>query len=201
MYTEGLHDCNRGYNNWVSNVKKILCNYGFPDVFNENSINQNVFPYVFKRRVIDTFIQEWAATLESSPVLYNYKCFKLNFGYESYLDILPCKYRFYFCRLRLSVHPLRIQTGRYARNNTPREQRYCLSCNKFDLEDEYHFVCVCPFFQNIRIQYIKKYYFVKPSMFKFTDLLSTNNRNVLINLSKYIQESLSLRNTMYVSSS
>ena len=196
MYEDGLLDCNKGHRNWVSNVKKLLCNYGFAEIFNENCVDAKVFPIIFKRRVIDTFIQEWTATLERSPVLFNYKNFKLNFGYESYLDILPRKYRYYFCRLRLSVHPLRIQTGRYNRNNTPRDQRYCLCCNTFDIEDEYHFICVCSCFNSLRMQYLKKCYYVRPSVFKFIDLLSTQNKSILIKLSKYIHESLSLRNAI-----
>ena len=87
-----------------------------------------------------------------------------NFGYESYLDILPDKYRFYFCRLRLSVHPLKIQTGKYARNNTFSDHRYCLCCNTLDIEDEFHFKCVCPFFRNLLVQYLRKYYYVRPSI-------------------------------------
>ena len=79
-----------------------------------------------------------------------------------------------------------------------RFMRYCLCGNTLDIEDEFHFGCVCPFFRNIRVQYLWKYYYVRPFMFKLFDLLSTNNRNILIHLWKYIQESLSLRNTILI---
>jgi len=79
---------------------------------------------------------------------------KNNLHYESYLDLLPSSLRMFFCRLRLSVHPLRIQTGRYGRNRIARDQRYCLFCNSHDIEDEYHFMLICPFLEEIRKKYM-----------------------------------------------
>ena len=38
----------------------------------------------------------------------------------------------YFTRLRLSVH-LRIQTGRNANDNRPRNERYCIYCISNDI--------------------------------------------------------------------
>ena len=96
-----------------------------------------------------------------------YVLFKNTFHYESYLDLLPSSLRMFFCRLRLSVHPLRIQTGRYGRNRIARDQRYCLFCNSHDIEDEYHFILSCPCYTDIMKKYIKSYYLKRPSVFKF----------------------------------
>ena len=52
------------------------------------------------------------------PMLKDYK---INFGYEMYLDILPSKLRNILTKLRLSSHKLRIESDRYNRNRTPRE--------------------------------------------------------------------------------
>ena len=46
-----------------------------------------------------------------------YKIFKTSLEYELYLNVLPKSLRLYFTRLRISVHPLRIQTGRYANDS------------------------------------------------------------------------------------
>ena len=72
------------------------------------------------------------------------------------------KGKVYPARLRKSeiarlCRPLRIQTGRYSRNNIPRNERYCQLCNLNDLEDEHHFVCVCPIYNELRRNYINKY--------------------------------------------
>ena len=106
--------------------------------------------------------------------------FKQTLEYEMYLDVLPKSLRFYFCRLRMSAHPLRIQSGRYARNNTPRQERHCLICNTTDIEDEYHFVCVCSRYQTIRTKYIKSKYYIRPSVYKYLELLKSSNRAELI---------------------
>ena len=47
-------------------------------------------------------------------------------------------------KLRLPSHKLRIETERYNRNRTDRELRYCTLCNVNDVEDEYHFLLICP---------------------------------------------------------
>ena len=45
-----------------------------------------------------------------------YQIYKVSHKYERYLNIIPMRLRCYFTRLRLSLHPLRIQTGRYNNN-------------------------------------------------------------------------------------
>ena len=54
------------------------------------------------------------------------------------------------------------------------------------LEDEYHFVLVCPFYSTIRDKYIKPYYYNTPSTFKLTQLMSTDSSKHLIKLCKYL---------------
>ena len=116
--------------------------------------------------------------------------------YEKYLDIIPRDCRFYVTRLRLSVHPLRIQLGRYAQNNLPRNERFCLCCDNADIEDEYHFVCLCSCYNDIRTKYLKRLYYVRPSVYKYHQLISSTDRVELINLSKYIKESLTVRTSL-----
>ena len=119
---------------------------------------------------------------------------KDSLSYELYLDVLPNSLRFFVTRIRLSALSLRVQTGRFGSNRNPRNELYCQCCNSLDIEDEYHFTLICPCFSNIRKKYIKKHYYVRPSMFKFIELLKTENKSVLIKLAKYIKESLEIRN-------
>ena len=102
----------------------------------------------------------------------------------------------FISRIRLSAHSLRIQTCRYSRNRLPRNERYCQCCNTLDIEDEYHFILICPCYNDIRMIYIKKYFYVRPSMFKFTQLLQTQNKFLLLKLARYIKESLLIRNNI-----
>jgi len=197
VYEQAKEDCNNGFTNWVSNVKLLLNNYGFSYIFEDaDNVDFKSFISIFKQRVIDNFIQEWSQSMQTNHVLTNYVLFKNIFNYESYLDLLPSSLRMFFCRLRLSVHPLRIQTGRYGRNRIDRDQRYCLFCNSQDIEDEYHFMLVCPFLDEIRKKYVPKYYYQRPSMFKFLEMLGIDNKTKLIKISLFIKYALNKRNTL-----
>ena len=45
--------------------------------------------------------------------------------------------------------------------------RICTLCNNKDIQDEYHMVLKCVHFHTLRIKFINKYYYVRPSMYKF----------------------------------
>ena len=123
----------RGQKNCVSKVRKLLNDFGFSHVFlNPESVLQNTFPYIFKQRVIDCFIQEWRASVEKSPILYEYKHFKLDFTYERYLNALPIELRCIVSKFRIVGHSLRVHTGRYGRPSIPRNERFCLFCGSHE---------------------------------------------------------------------
>ena len=115
VYNQAVTDSNNGFKNWVSNIKNLLNDYGFSDVFNKDIYDPlylKQFPKVFKQRVIDCFIQDWLRTVHNSAALKDYSLIKHTFGYEPYLDILSRDMRIYFTRLRFSTLNLRIETGR-----------------------------------------------------------------------------------------
>ena len=58
--SSSINDCNRGCINWASNVKKLLNDYGFSDIF----VDIKTFPQIFKCRVIYTYKQEWYSILK-----------------------------------------------------------------------------------------------------------------------------------------
>ena len=55
-------------------------------------------------------------------------------------------------KLRLGVHSLQIQTGKYENRGAPIlvEGRMCLVCNRGYIEDKRHFLMYCPGYANIR---------------------------------------------------
>ena len=74
-------------------------------------------------------------------------------------------------RLTLSRH-----TGRRARwlkVKVPYTQRTCTLCNSNDIEDEYHVTLVCEYFRDVRKKYIKPFYYQRPNMMKFLDLMTS----------------------------
>lgn len=72
---------------------------------------------------------------------------------QSYLK-LPLKKscRSLLTKLRISAHPLYIETGRYCKPPIHREKRLCYSCKLF-VEDEKHFVLYCPKYDQYRCNY------------------------------------------------
>ena len=53
-------------------------------------------------------------------------------------------------QLRISSHQLEIENGHT--NRVPREERLCRLCH-IEIEDEYHFMCKCPIYIEIRAKY------------------------------------------------
>jgi len=193
-YELGLSDHENGKINWVSNVKKLLDDYGFSDVFsNFTSYNVKSFLLLFKQRVIDCFKQSWYGGVLQSSVLYEYKSFKETFEYEMYLDLLPNNLRLFITRFRISAHSLRINTGRFGRTSIPRNERYCLCCDKYDIEDNFHFICICSRYSVLRSKYIPKLYYQRPSVFKFNNLMSSIDNHILYKLAIFLKLALAER--------
>ena len=179
---------------WLTNIKQLLSQYGFAYVWDQQGVpNEKAFINVFKQRLIDTFYQAWYSDLDKSEVLLTYKLVKNEFGYEKYLDYLQFDLRSYLVKLRLSSHNLHIQTGRFGRNRIPRSERYCMYCRTRDIEDEYHFIIICPCFEQIRKKFIKRHHYEHPSMFKFLNLLKSDDNDIITNLAKYLKAAFTLR--------
>ena len=177
-------------------MKELLSRYGYLHVWqNKASINKNNFLKHFKQRLIDEFLQGWNRNVLDSAVLSLYRNVKTRFGFESYLnDIVPRNLRIALTKLRISGHSLRIHTGRYDR--TERNLRICQICNCQEIEDEYHFIFQCRPYQALRSRYIKNYFIRRPSMYKLIELLSSQNKNELYLLSKYLFEASKIRTNM-----
>ena len=107
--------------------------------------------------------------------------------------VCPSVFRYAFTRLRVTSHRLETETGRWHKpNRTPIEERKCLFCNC--LEDEFHFVLECQLYQDLRNEYIKKYFWNRPNIPKFIELLQSENKKTIKNLSVYIYKSFKKRN-------
>ena len=89
--------------------------------------------------------------MASKPKLRTYALFKINLKTESYVSLLipKCK-RSIFCQFRSGILPLAIETGMY--RNVPADERLCKICNLNLVEDEIHFLCFCPRYQELRTE-------------------------------------------------
>lgn len=170
--------------NWASQVKTILNEYGFSDIW----INESIDIYtleVIKRRIMDTYCQSWYSEINNSPRLRTYAIFKHTFIREKYLDVIhEYKFRHALARFRISSHRLGIEIGRYT--NTPLNDRVCTLCNMNQIESEYHFLLVCPKYRDLRVKFFKPYYCHWPNINKFENIMNSNHRTTIYNLSKFI---------------
>ena len=183
-------------NTWSSKVKSLLEKSGFLDVWLfPESVDITKFVKIFHNRLRDIFITEWKQGMGLSSSLDIYREIKSSFELTPYLLLIKNrKFRNAMTKLRLSSHQLNIETGRH--RNIERLERKCKICNLGDLEDEYHFTLVCRAYGDLRKQYLPKFYYDKPSVFKFISLLNSTKLKILNNLALYIIKSFELRNTL-----
>ena len=197
FYKDMVDKANIGIKNWASQVKYLLDSYGFSYVW-DMQFNYDV-PDIcidFKQRIVDDFLQHWKFIIESSRSLIMYRSVKEVFGCEYYLDLLPKQLYINLARLRLSSHQLRIQTGRYVQNYVERRQRFCILCTSNEIEDEYHFILECNIYVTIRRKYISQYFYIRPNMYKFCQLLKSHDKTTLYKLSRYINEAFDIRKAL-----
>ena len=179
--------------NWASLVRDLLTNLGFHEVWLLQGVgNVNIFLSELKLRLNDTFIQKWHERLGNSSRARFYNTIA-QFHFQPYLCKLSMfKYIQATSRLRMSSHRLAIESGRWTRpNRTPVNERICVECGV--VEDEYHFVIECKLFNELRIKYLPRYFWVRSSMYKFVELLHSENINHIRKLGTYTYHAFKMR--------
>ena len=178
---------------WAKSVKVLLESLGFGHVWLTQGVGDvTMFLNVFKQRLTDNFIQGWNAEISNSSRGNTYSLIA-DFNFKCYLDFITIrKFRYAFTRLRVASHRLEIEAGRWHQpNRIPVEERKCVNCNS--LEDEFHFLLECSLYQDLRQIYIKRYFWTRPNVPKFVELLQSDNKNIIKNLSVYIYKSFERR--------
>ena len=107
------------------------------------------------------------------------------------LDLIFTKYlRIYFTKLRLSTvssHTFLVERGRWVKPKVQYIERRCTLCNNPDVQDEFHITLYCAKFDSLIEKYIKPYYYRRPSMLKFIELMSTENKRDLYRLMVFLK--------------
>ena len=75
--------------------------------------------------------------------------------------------------------------------NVDRLQRFCNLCTGNMLGDEFHYLLECTYFTEKRKKYLPKFYLRHVDILKFQKLMSTENLNLLKQLSRFISIVLS----------
>ena len=186
-------DNNRSYSgsNWAFQIKSILDSIGLSYIWIQQSEIEIPFNLI-KMKILDIYKQTWYSSINNSNRLLTYARFKHEFECENYLDFITDKrYRVSLSKFRLSSHDLEIERGRYI--NLDRNDRFCRFCNGNNIENEYHFLLICPLYRDLRRKYLKSYYCQWPTLNKFDDLMCKTNKNTILNVAKYIYFASQLR--------
>ena len=196
MHTMLTNDMNNGNTygglNWTFQVKKILDGLGLTNLWLLHS-DTDISYEVIKNRIFDQYDQTLTMEINNSNRLRLYSKYKENNEQERYINKIKNKaYRQTLSRFRLSSHQLEIETGRYV--GLERDERLCRKCNTRMVEDEYHFLLICPHYNDIRMKYFSRYFCHWPTMSKFKSLMPSKSQHTLSNLSKYIYFALKRRN-------
>ena len=167
--------------NWTTKVKDILFETGYGFIWiDQNVPDSKTFLKQFQTRCMDMYIQQCYSDVENSNRCRTYRGIKNNFEMEPYLKSNVTRdLRVSFTKLRLSSHRFMVERGRWMKPKIEFSDRICILCDDHDIQDEYHIVLRCAFFHTQRTKYINKHYYVRPSMYKFVNLMnSTKKREV-----------------------
>ena len=79
-----------------------------------------------------------------------------------------------------------VEEGRY--RGIERTMRKCSLCSMNVVEDEYHFLLICPAYTDLRKNCLPRYYCRWPTLNKFTKLLNTDQNSVIKKLAKFVHD-------------
>ena len=92
-------------------------------------------------------------------------------------------------KFRTRNNKLPVEIGRW--NKVPLNQRLCKLCSS-DIGDGFHYLPTCKSIQEIRKQYLKRYYYTNPNTLKFEILMNTKNKTELRKICSFIGQILLL---------
>ena len=137
------NDADYGHSNWVSHARDLQLRFEIEQSDTRAIIKTKVISH-FQSPVLDSLKEH----LTENTILNLYAIFKTTYKFEPYLYYIPdFTVRSIIAKLRKSAHNFQIETGRFSKNTTPREERFCPYCktlNIFTVESEI-FLLSCPF--------------------------------------------------------
>lgn len=171
---------------WINFIQSILCECGRQDLWLRqfNSIPASVGKTV-KRIMLDQFQQTWNGNLQTSSKGKNYSLFQDNIRTEAYINILQGSLVISMLKFRTANHKLPIEIGRW--NGTDLQDRKCQLCHTSRIGDEFHYLLECSSFKKERKTLVDQYFFSRPNIVKYKQLLGSTNETKLINLAKFMR--------------
>ena len=178
---------------WETSIRSLFSANGMLDLFlakvdkTEDSSRKSAANAMLKR-LVDQFHQTSLEAIKTSRKLKTLSLLKEEPGKETYLtDITNPRHRRAMTKLRLASHSLEIERGRYSQ--VAPEERLCKFCEQRGLrsvEDEKHFLLVCPMSKELRDNFLPSEILNNHHLNddeKFTQIMTTSD---LKNTAKFI---------------
>ena len=138
------HDTIKLFSKYISDTETI-----FDNNFSQLPITKQ------KAKLLEMYQRLWTSKVARSSKGSAYFVLKKTITYEPYLSLIRYrKHRVSYTKLRLSDHPLMIETGRPFKFKIQQEERLCPLC-KNGVEDEIHFVMKCTQFEELRAEMLQ----------------------------------------------
>ena len=136
-------DLNKAHG-WSSILKELFEYLDLPHFQEKSTCDLRlVETKLIKRRKV-----EWSELLVLKPKLRTYLKFKKEITCEKYVHLKNRKRRSFIAQIRFGILPLNIEIGRF--RGIKIEDRTCEICKNGLVEDEFHFICICPAYHECR---------------------------------------------------
>lgn len=177
---------------WATRVKQLLYMFGFGNVWQQQGVgNCELFVDVFKRRISDVAMQQWHTELQENRKLNVLSQVKDCLDLEKYLSCIRIHHhRTALSRFRCSNHKLSIERLRGTVDREYRFCKYCVNNGQNVIEDEYHFLAICPLYNVIRNTYLSNH--LQQTKISFNKLMSSQNEYIIRKLASFIYHALQI---------
>ena len=118
----------------------------------------------------------------SNRVCTNYTVFKETLECEEYLINLDFKYINNLCKFRCRSRHLPVNNSRFI--ELTQADLKCTLCKSGEVGDEYHYLCVCSYFNAERTKFLGNGMILNPVTYKH--LLNSRNASTLKQIAKFI---------------
>ena len=176
---------------WLDKIISIINECGMSYVYlNQAQMDKkflkNQFLPNIKTSLKQQFLQKWEKEVAESSKSFYYRHFQLKPSLQNYLTKMPPNIWIPLVKLRTANHKFPIEIYSWNILYRERSKRLCSLCTLNEVGDEYHYVMICPIFKEAREEFLSKYYFTKPSVYKYIELVNSGNHKILLGLSKFL---------------
>ena len=174
---------------WLKKIEQILnsCNMRHvwlsPKSYKPNWLKQEIM-----QKLIKLNKETWLKEVATKSSCRTYRTFKSELNLEKYLLLPDSADRINICKFRCWKIKIPVVILGYVNRNIPYETRKCILCNLGTVGDEYHYMMICPVFQPQRQKYLEGQYLTNPDREKFSELMKSQNFNILRKIAKFISE-------------